>query len=117
MHAQCSRIIVMESALNHNSLFQTIGRIHRLGQRDEQRAWLLFMDHTIQRYMEFNNTTKILPQIAAQYRPFLERQVSPTVDDRDQRIERLANQLLSHMLGIGADYADRLTMEDYKDLG
>ncbi|CAG8880564.1 unnamed protein product, partial [Penicillium egyptiacum] len=41
----------------------------------------------------------------------------PTVDDRDQRIERLANQLLSHMLGIGADYADRLTMEDYKDLG
>ncbi|CAG8880968.1 unnamed protein product, partial [Penicillium egyptiacum] len=42
MHAQCSRIIVMESALNHNSLFQTIGRIHRLGQRDEQRAWLLF---------------------------------------------------------------------------
>lgn len=34
MHSQCSRIILMESALNHNSLFQTIGRIHRLGQRE-----------------------------------------------------------------------------------
>lgn len=117
IHTQYSRIILMESALNHNSLFQTIGRIHRLGQREEQRAWLLFMDHTIQRYMEFNNTTKILPQIAAQYRPFLERQVPESTEDRDATIEHLANQLLSHMLGIGPDCADRLSMEDYRDLG
>ena len=117
MHSQCSRIVLMESALNHNSLFQTIGRIHRLGQREEQRAWLLFMDHTIQRYMEFNNTTKVLPQIAAQYRPFLERQVPESTEDRDATIEQLANQLLSHMLGIGPDCADRLSMEDYQDLG
>ena len=117
MHAQCSRIILMESALNHNSLFQTIGRIHRLGQREVQRAWLLFMDHTIQRYMEFNNTTKVLPQIAAQYRPFLEGQVPESTEDRDATIEQLANQLLSHMLGVGPDCADRLAMEDYQDLG
>ncbi|KAJ5394774.1 uncharacterized protein N7487_010678 [Penicillium crustosum] len=31
IHSQCSRIVLIESALNHNSLFQTIGRIHRLG--------------------------------------------------------------------------------------
>ncbi|KAJ5589471.1 hypothetical protein N7537_012149 [Penicillium hordei] len=117
MHSQCSRIILVESALNHNSLFQTIGRIHRRGQREEQRAWVLFMDHTIQRYMEFNNTTKVLPQIAAQYRPFLEKQISPSVDNRDDTIERLANQLLNHMLGIGPDCVNRLKMEDYKDLG
>lgn len=117
MHSQCSRIILMESALNHNSLFQTIGRIHRLGQREEQRAWVLFMDHTIQRYMEFNNATKVLPQIAAQYRPFLERQVPESSEDRDATIEQLANQLLNHMLGLGPDCADRLAMGDYKDLG
>lgn len=96
MHSQRSRIILMESALNHNSLFQTIGRIHRLGQREDQRTWILFMDHIFQRYMEFNNTTKVLPQISTQYHPFLEQQVSPSVDNRDETIERLANQLLNH---------------------
>lgn len=45
------------------------------------------MDHSIQRYIEFNNTTKVLPQIAAKYRPFLEKQVSLSVDNRDQTIE------------------------------
>ncbi|KAJ5517823.1 hypothetical protein N7453_000245 [Penicillium expansum] len=54
------------------------------------------MDHIFQRYMEFNNTTKVLPQISTQYHPFLEQQVSPSVDNRDETIERLANQLLNH---------------------
>ncbi|KAF4765989.1 hypothetical protein HAV15_010196 [Penicillium sp. str.  len=75
------------------------------------------MDHTIQRYIEFNNTTKVLPQITAQYRPFLEKQVSLSVDNRDETIEQLANQLLNQLLGIGPDCTNRLKMEDNKDLG
>ncbi|KAJ5689111.1 hypothetical protein N7462_003503 [Penicillium macrosclerotiorum] len=67
MHANCSRVVLMEPALNFNSLFQTIGRIHRLGQTAPQRAWVFFQDHTIQRWVEYNNTTKVLPQVAAQF--------------------------------------------------
>jgi hypothetical protein len=48
---------------------QTIGRIDRLGQTEPQKAWILFQDHTIQRFMEYNSARKILPQIAAQFRP------------------------------------------------
>lgn len=75
------------------------------------------MDHTIQRYIQFKNTTNALSQIAAQYRPVLERHISSSVDNLHEIIEQLANQLLSHMLGIGPECANRLKMEDYKDLG
>ncbi|KAJ5209980.1 Helicase C-terminal [Penicillium cf. griseofulvum] len=54
-----------EAVQNYNSVFQTVGRIHRLGQTQPQKAWLLFQDHTIQRLIEHNSTRKILPQIAA----------------------------------------------------
>lgn len=75
------------------------------------------MDDGIQRYIEFNNAKKVLPQITAQYRPFLEKQASLSVNNRDETIEQLANQLLNQLLGIGPDCANRLKMEDYKDLG
>lgn len=35
--------------------------------------------------------------------------------DHDESIERLAIQFWNHMLGIGPDCANRLTMEDYKE--
>ncbi|KAJ6121236.1 Helicase C-terminal [Penicillium sp. IBT 18751x] len=65
MHAHCSRIVLMEGSQNYNSVFQTIGRIHRLRQSEPQKAWILFQDYTIQRFLEYNSTKKILPQIAA----------------------------------------------------
>jgi SNF2 family DNA or RNA helicase len=34
MHANCSRIVLLEASQNYNSVFQTIGRIHRLGQTE-----------------------------------------------------------------------------------
>lgn len=76
IHAHCSRIVLLEGSQNYNSVFQTIGRIHRLGQTEPQKAWVLFQDHTVQRFMEFNSTRKILPQIAAQFRPWLQSQVA-----------------------------------------
>jgi hypothetical protein len=76
MYAECSRLVLMEAAQNYNSVFQTVGRIHRLGQTQPQKAWLLFQDHTIQRLMEHNSTRKILPQVAAQFRPWLQTHIS-----------------------------------------
>jgi hypothetical protein len=75
MHDHCSRIVLFEGCQNYNGVFQTIGRIHRLGQKEPQKAWILFQDHTVQRLMEANSTKKILPQIAAQFRPWLEGQL------------------------------------------
>jgi SNF2 family DNA or RNA helicase len=75
MHDRCSRIVLFEGGQNYNSVFQTIGRIHRLGQREPQKAWILFQDHTVQRLIEAKSTKKILPQIAAQFRPWLEGQL------------------------------------------
>lgn len=69
MHAECSRVVLMEGAQNYNSVFQTVGRIHRLGQTQPQEAWLLFQDHTIQRLMEHNSARKILPQIRPVHNP------------------------------------------------
>lgn len=61
LHGQCSRVIVVEPAPNSNVLFQAIGRVHRLGQREPQRVWILFGQHTIDRYIEANNSRKLLP--------------------------------------------------------
>ncbi|KAJ5162548.1 Helicase C-terminal [Penicillium capsulatum] len=76
MHGNCSRIVLLEGSQNYNSVFQTVGRIHRLGQSEAQKAWIVFQDHTIQRFSEHNCTKKILPQIAAQFRPWLQTQVA-----------------------------------------
>jgi hypothetical protein len=72
MHRVCSRVVLLEGSQNYNSVFQTIGRIHRLGQTVPQKAWILFQDHTVQWYVEYNCTRKILLQVAAQFRPYLE---------------------------------------------
>jgi SNF2 family DNA or RNA helicase len=82
MHSHCSRIVLFEGSQNYNGVFQTIGRIHRLGQKHPQKAWVLFQDHTVQRLIEANSTKKILPQIAAQFRPWLEKQLDDEEDAR-----------------------------------
>ncbi|KAH2400495.1 hypothetical protein KXV53_005296, partial [Aspergillus fumigatus] len=42
LHGQCSRVVLLEPPLNMNTLFQAVGRVHRLGQGVEQKAWILF---------------------------------------------------------------------------
>lgn len=44
LHDHCSRVVIMEPALNLNTLFQAIGRIHRLGQMEPQWVWI-FRSH------------------------------------------------------------------------
>ena len=68
---QCSRVVLLETPLNHNATIHTLGRVHRLGQTLQQRAWILFQDHTIQRYVEYNATKKMLAQLAGDYRLYL----------------------------------------------
>lgn len=65
LQSACANMILVEQPGNTNVIFHCIGRVHRLGQRQKQRVWILFQDHTIDRYIAFNNTRKIIPQIAA----------------------------------------------------
>jgi hypothetical protein len=143
MHANCSRIVLLEGSQNYNSVFQTVGRIHRLGQSEPQKAWILFQDHTIQRFMEYNCTKKILPQIAAQFRPWLQSQTATltteqSTNDADteikdadteptdtmaesnednQTLELLAYKVLGDMLGLAKGAPQRMKMDDYRLLG
>lgn len=38
IHAECSRVMLMGAAQNYNGVFQTVGRIHRLGQTQPQKV-------------------------------------------------------------------------------
>ena len=66
MHAEYTSVVCLESPTNFSAFLQAVGRVHRLGQSTLQKVWFLVQDSTIQRWSEFNNTVKILPQIAAQ---------------------------------------------------
>lgn len=67
LHSCCNVVILMEPAPNFNLETQAIGRVHRIGQTRPQRAYRLFQDHTINRYITGNNFRKMLPQLAAQF--------------------------------------------------
>lgn len=61
-----SNLVLMEPDQHINGQFQAIDRIHRIGQTQPQRVWILFMEHTINRYIDYKNFEKILPQIAGE---------------------------------------------------
>ncbi|RDW89931.1 uncharacterized protein DSM5745_01706 [Aspergillus mulundensis] len=58
LHSACSRAIIFEPAANYNSLIHAIGRIHRLGQTEKQKVWILFMNHTSDRWNEYKYLTQ-----------------------------------------------------------
>lgn len=126
----CSRLILMESAINYNRVFHAIGRMHRLGQKEPQKIWYLFQDSTIQRWMEWRNLTKVRGQIAAQNReafePILKHrqekraQNGMSVNEKDQRdddIDDLCDRSFRDFMGQEEDCANRRKMSNEMDLG
>ncbi|KAI9803216.1 MAG: hypothetical protein M1825_002007 [Sarcosagium campestre] len=59
-------MIVIEEPINMHTLRQSIARTYRLGQRQEQRVWVLFMDHTYDRILSANVAEKGVSDMAAQ---------------------------------------------------
>ncbi|KAI9370901.1 hypothetical protein BJX61DRAFT_544160 [Aspergillus egyptiacus] len=71
LHGACANVVLLESANNVSIILQAIGRLHRIGQLLKQKAWLLFQDETIARFIEYNAAKKGLPLIAAQLHDIL----------------------------------------------
>ncbi|KAH3575054.1 hypothetical protein KXV95_007109 [Aspergillus fumigatus] len=108
LHGQCSRVVLLEPPLNMNTLFQAVGRVHRLGQGVEQKAWILFQEYSISRWIECNNVIKALPQLAASLydllKPLVVAATGDTADsaDKDAQAELIqiyAEACLRQMLG------------------
>ena len=83
LHHQCSDMILLETARNTNTLIQTGGRIHRVGQEEEQRIWILFVDHTFNRSEEYNSAKKMVRQIAAEHSDYIQEHMDPISDSED----------------------------------
>lgn len=101
-------MVLLEPPLNINTLFQAVGRVHRLGQGVEQKAWILFQEYSISRWIECNNVIKALPQLAASLydllKPLVVAATGDTADsaDKDAQAELIqiyAEACLRQMLG------------------
>jgi hypothetical protein len=123
LHGQCSRVVLLEPLLNMNTLFQAVGRMHRLGQDVEQKAWILFQEHSISRWIECNNIIKALPQLAASLhdllKPLVVAATGDTADSADEDaqaelIQTHAEACLRQMLGQSSS---RLEVQALDDLG
>ncbi|KAL4981348.1 P-loop containing nucleoside triphosphate hydrolase protein [Aspergillus falconensis] len=141
LHQACHRTVILETPPNTNTLIQSIGRTHRVGQTHPQKVWILFQDHTVQRYQEYNNLMKYLPQavgnipeeeVRTEVQAELERHASveketeapresADTDDEDQEttvrdevIETKGLRLVDKLFG---QTRSRITMGDPSDLG
>lgn len=54
---------MLEPAINYNTMFQAIGRVHRLRQEKPQNVWIHSAANTFDRFVEFNATKKLIGQI------------------------------------------------------
>src|SRR2546430_583764 len=81
LHEACYNVVVLEAPLNISTLLQAIGRVHRLGQLFPQKIWVLFCEHTFNRYIEWNNTRKFLPQLAGEHAAYLANKVRDTLGE------------------------------------
>ncbi|PGG95128.1 hypothetical protein GX51_08320, partial [Blastomyces parvus] len=65
LHHTLSNLVIFEVPVNMNTLLQTIGRVHRLGQTKHQKIWILSQLHTFNRSEEYNMVKKMVGEVAA----------------------------------------------------
>lgn len=102
LHDCCNIVILIEPAFNFNSETHAIGRVHRLGQTQPQKAYRLFQDHTINRYIVGRNISKMLPQLAAQYQGAWTKGLDQAV--ADQMVDEDDEMRAQILMGICEDH-------------
>lgn len=120
LHGNRHIVVLVENALNCNLEIQAMGRVHRIDQKQPKRAYRLFQNHTICRYLHYNNFHKMMPQVAAQYRDAFEAEVEMAAgadpDSRAKHIYNACEKKLRDLMGLHKDFPGYLTMSDKKNL-
>ena len=108
LHAACHDVVMLQPAINANTVLQAIGRVHRLGQTHVQDIHILFSDHTFDRFVEMRQATKMIAQIEGQGRSaFPELASINAQEDSDterdikvsDKVHDVASSLYQQMLG------------------
>ncbi|KAI9927897.1 hypothetical protein ASPWEDRAFT_29289 [Aspergillus wentii DTO 134E9] len=119
LHHHCSRVIVLEPTFGMKSLFEVIGQVHRPGQGEKQKIFILFQDHTISRWLEYRNTICALPHVASQLRDIRKTRENGDIAGTgsgvpEMPVEAWADHELSKLLG---QPRSRLGFKNVEDLG
>lgn len=131
LHKACSDCVMVEPAINTNMVLQTIGCVHQLDQNVPQTITILFLNHSFNRHIEYNQAKKMISQIAEQGKEVFRNVVemaratqssAPQDSDPDEPEEDIevtvvkgeADQILQQMLG---QCRSRLGWDDPMDLG
>ncbi|KAG4444508.1 hypothetical protein IFR05_000099 [Cadophora sp. M221] len=95
-HGCCHKMLVLELPHNVNSMLQGIGRVHRLGQTEEQEAVIVTVDHTYDQDLQSQQAEKFIPQLAAEgdYENISDKKLVPSACETlrvllGQRVSRL----------------------------
>jgi len=91
----------MDTAANINTIIQTIGRIHRLGQKEVQDIYIITVNHTYDQILQAKATNKMIAQLAGEAR---------TKGNSLEEMEANAEELITRMLG------QRCSRKDWMDL-
>lgn len=75
----CSDLVVLGVADNVNAMLQVIGRIHRLGQKKQQRVWLVTLARSYDNILQHGQTIKMLQQMAGEAN--LEMKIQQQLED------------------------------------
>jgi hypothetical protein len=98
----CSKTIIMDTAANVNTVIQTIGRIHRLGQKEVQDIYIVTVDHTYDQVLQAKAANKMVAQLAGEAR---------VQGDSQEETEKAAEQLVTKILGQRCSRMDWLDLD------
>jgi len=86
----CCKTIILDTAANVNTIIQTIGRIHRLGQKEVQDIYIITVDHTYDQILQAKATNKMIAQLAGEAR---------IKGNSQEEMEANAEELITKILG------------------
>lgn len=86
----CCNTIILDTAANVNTIIQTIGRIHRLGQKEVQDIYIITVDHTYDQVLQAKATNKMIAQLSGEAR---------IKGNSQEEMEANAEELITKILG------------------
>ncbi len=95
LQSGCCHMVILELSQHLNGLLQTQARLLRIGQEEDVRIWILFTDHTFQRWWASNLAKKAISDLSAQ----LASKLSADEQADPLTIEKRGEEALNIILG------------------